>query len=77
MGDQCDLYLLVKGEFCPLVGQVCMDRAFVRTDGLSLTEGEEVTLFGAAPGDTERFAEEAGVSPYQLLVSRSARTLRL
>ena len=67
----------VKGEFCPLVGQVCMDRAFVRTDGLSLAEGEEVTLFGAAPGDTERFAEEAGVSPYQLLVSRSARTLRL
>ena len=66
-----------KGRLCPLVGEVCMDRAFVRLDGLPLDEGEEVTLFGAAPGDTERFAREASVSPYHLLVARSARTVRL
>ena len=67
----------VKGRLSPLVGEVCMDRAFVCLDDIPLREGEEVTLFGTAPGDTERFAREAEVSPYHLLVARSARTLRL
>ena len=68
--------ITVKGTLCPLVGEVCMDRAFVRIDDLPLSEGEEVTLFGATLGDTERFAREAEVSPYHLLVTRSLRTVR-
>jgi alanine racemase len=68
--------ITVKGTLCPLVGEVCMDRTFVRIDDLPLSEGEEVTLFGATLGDTERFAREAEVSPYHLLVTRSLRTVR-
>lgn len=66
----------VKGRLCPLIGEVCMDRAFVDVGDLPLSEGEEVTVFGHSTGDTERFAREADVSPYPLLALRSFRTER-
>lgn len=66
----------VKERLCPLVGEICMDRAFVEVGDLPLAEGEEVTVFGHGAGDAERFAREAAISPYVLLSLRSARTLR-
>ena len=66
----------VGGRLCPLVGEVCMDRAFAEVGDVPLAEGDEVTVFGREAGDTERFAREAGVSVYPLLSLRSVRTER-
>lgn len=68
--------VLLHGRRCPFIGSVCMDRSFIDIGTLPLWEGDSVTLFGAQTGDTARFAEECGVSPYVLLCLRSRRTER-
>lgn len=67
----------IKGNFCPIVGEICMDRTLVDIGNTPLKEGERVLLFGEDTLDTLRFARECGTSPYALLSVRSERTKRI
>ncbi len=67
----------VGGRLCPLVGDICMDRAFLDIGGARVREGDLLTLFGTDAEDTRRFAGECGVSPYVLLSVRSPRTKKI
>ncbi len=70
-------FVLLRGKRCPFFGAVCMDRATLDIGELALKEGDEVCLFGSEAGDTARFAEACGISPYALLTARSPRTQRV
>ncbi len=67
----------VEGTLCPIVGEICMDRAFLSIGELPLKEGMRLTLFGNTAADTIRFARECGISPYVLLSLRSTRTKKI
>lgn len=66
-------HIHLAGGLVPLCGSVCMDRCFADVGQRRVRVGDTATLFGAFPGDTERFAAERGLSPYELLSLHPAR----
>lgn len=67
----------IEGYDCLFFGHVCMDRATLDIGNAPFREGDEITLFGKTAGDTARFAAALGLTPYELLSHRSARTQRI
>lgn len=66
-------HIRLGGGLVPLCGSVCMDRCFADIGRRRVRVGDTAVIFGACPGDTERFAAEAGLSAYELLSLHSAR----
>ena len=71
--------MLVHGRPAPIVGRVCMDSCMIDvTDIDDVREGDEVTVFSAAAGNTaEDMAAVLGTIPYEILTSVSVRVKRI
>ncbi|MBQ4278545.1 MAG: alanine racemase [Rikenellaceae bacterium] len=70
--------VLVGGRPAPIVGSVCMDTCMVDITGIDASEGDEVTIFGTAPGNTiTDMATVLGTIPYEIITSISGRVKRI
>lgn len=72
--------VLVNGALAPVAGKVTMDMTMVDVTTIKCAIGDTVTLIGRA-GDTvltvERVADDAGMSPYELLTGLRSRVERM
>ncbi|MEI6059943.1 MAG: bifunctional UDP-N-acetylmuramoyl-tripeptide:D-alanyl-D-alanine ligase/alanine racemase [Bacteroidota bacterium] len=69
-------HLKVKGQYVPIVGNICMDMTMVDVTGIDAREGDEVIVFGKDLPIT-RLAEEMGSIPYEILTGISQRVKRV
>lgn len=71
--------MLVAGKAAPTVGRICMDSCMIDvTDVEGVREGDEVTIFSPAKGNTlEDMAEVQGTISYEIMTSVSARVKRI
>jgi len=71
--------VLVGGRPAPIVGRICMDSCMVDvTDIPDVAEGDEVTIFSPAGGNTpEDMARVLGTIPYEIMTSVSVRVKRV
>jgi alanine racemase len=71
--------VLVAGTIAPVAGTVTMDMTMIDVTTVRCEVGDVATLIGRA-GDTvltvERVADDAGMSPYELLTGLRARVER-
>jgi alanine racemase len=73
--------MLVRGQFAPVIGRVCMDLTMLDIGGISgVVVGEEAVAFGRQ-GDAELPADivagTIGSIPYEALTSLTARVQRV
>jgi alanine racemase len=72
--------VLVGGTLAPIAGRVTMDMTMIDVTTVKCEVGDVATLIGRG-GDTvltaERVADEAGMSPYELLTGLRSRVERL
>jgi alanine racemase len=68
-------YVLLNGQQCPIIGNVCMDMIMIDVTGIPCKEGDEVILFGPELTASE-FAETANTISYELLTGISQRVKR-
>lgn len=62
--------VLIKGEFAPILGRVCMDQIMVDVTDIDVSMGDIVTLVGSEGGNTILFddiSKLVGTIPYELL----------
>lgn len=71
--------MLVAGNVAPTVGRICMDSCMIDvTDIEGVKEGDEVTIFSPAKGNSlEDMAEVLGTISYEIMTSVSARVKRI
>ncbi len=68
--------VLIQGQKVPIIGKICMDMCMLDVTGLSVHEGDEVTVYGE--GNTVAdMAEAAGLISYELLTRISKRVPRV
>ncbi|WP_161890085.1 bifunctional UDP-N-acetylmuramoyl-tripeptide:D-alanyl-D-alanine ligase/alanine racemase [Pontibacter russatus] len=68
--------VLIHGQRCPIIGNVCMDMCMVDVTGLEVKAGDEVILFGPQLTLVE-LAKSIGTIPYELLTNVSSRVKRV
>mgnify|MGYP001563129228 FL=1 len=68
--------VFIKGEYCPIVGNICMDMLMTDITGLDIKEGDEVELFGQHISVSE-LASAAGTISYEILAHISTRVPRV
>ncbi|SHF77628.1 alanine racemase [Caldanaerobius fijiensis DSM 17918] len=73
--------VLIKGQFAPVVGTICMDQMMVDvTDVEGVRMGEEVVLFGMSGNSTlpvEEIADKLGTINYEVLCMVGKRVPRV
>ncbi|MCL1933201.1 MAG: bifunctional UDP-N-acetylmuramoyl-tripeptide:D-alanyl-D-alanine ligase/alanine racemase [Candidatus Azobacteroides sp.] len=71
-----NLSVLIRGEKCPTIGNICMDICMVDITDTQAEEGDEAVLFGEeiTIGD---WAEKLQTIPYEILTSISPRVKRI
>ena len=69
-------HVLIHGQRCPLIGNVCMDMCMVDITGLEVKGGDEVIVFGPQLTLVE-LAKSIGTIPYELLTNVSTRVKRV
>ena len=65
----------VRGQLCPIVGNVCMDQAMVDVTGTDARVGDYVEVFGEHIS-LEQLSEQLQTIPYEILTSVSRRVTR-
>ncbi|HEY4651743.1 MAG TPA: alanine racemase C-terminal domain-containing protein, partial [Pontibacter sp.] len=68
--------VIINGQRCPIIGNVCMDMCMVDVTGLNVKAGDEAIVFGAQLTLVE-MAERIGTIPYELLTNVSSRVKRI
>lgn len=68
--------VIVRGQRCPVVGNVCMDQAMVDVTGTDAQVGDSVEVFGDKL-PLEELATRLGTIPYEILTSVSRRVKRV
>ena len=68
--------VLINGERCPIVGNICMDICMVDVTDSNAKEGDEAIIFGEEITITE-LANQLGTIPYEILTSISPRVKRI
>lgn len=68
--------VMVNGQLCPVIGNVCMDMTMVNVTGLDVEEGQEVIVFGHELS-IHQVAESIGTIPYEILTNVSERVKRV
>lgn len=68
--------VLVKGEYAPIIGNVCMDMLMINITGIECEEGDEVIIFGGPQHATE-FAGKGNTISYELITGISQRVKRV
>ncbi|MDR2498752.1 MAG: bifunctional UDP-N-acetylmuramoyl-tripeptide:D-alanyl-D-alanine ligase/alanine racemase [Tannerellaceae bacterium] len=66
----------IKGDLCPIVGNICMDIAMVDVSSIAASEGDEVIIFGKELPPSS-IAAKLNTIPYEVLTSISSRVKRL
>ena len=66
----------IRGQRCPVVGNVCMDQAMVDVTGTDARPGDSVEIFGDRLPLTE-LADKLGTITYEILTSVSRRVKRV
>ena len=67
--------VLVRGQRCPIVGNVCMDQAMVDITDTDAQVGDAVEIFGEHIR-LEELSDKLGTIPYEVLTSVSRRVQR-
>lgn len=67
--------VLIKGEYAPIVGDVCMDMIMIDITNIACKERDEVIIFGG-PQHTVKFAEAGNTISYELITGISQRVTR-
>jgi alanine racemase len=68
--------VLVGGQRCPIVGNICMDACMIDVTDTEVKEGDPVILFNDELTVTE-LARKTGTIPYEILTSISPRVKRV
>ena len=68
--------VLVNGELCKTVGNVCMDMTMIDVTNVPCQIGDEVIIFGQNPS-IKTLAEKANTIPYEILTGVSERVKRV
>lgn len=66
----------IAGQWCPIVGRVCMDMTMVDVSHANCNEGDEVIVFGRNATITE-IAKSMDTIPYEVLTSVPQRVKRI
>ncbi|GHA67230.1 bifunctional UDP-N-acetylmuramoyl-tripeptide:D-alanyl-D-alanine ligase/alanine racemase [Pontibacter akesuensis] len=69
-------HVLLHGQRCPLIGNVCMDMCMVDVTGLNVKAGDTAIVFGPQLTLVE-LAKSIGTIPYELLTNVSMRVKRV
>jgi alanine racemase len=68
--------VLIHGQLCPVIGNVCMDICMVDVKDIPAEEGDEVIIFGEEI-TVSNLAEQLQTIPYEILTSISPRVKRI
>ena len=68
--------VIVRGQRCPVVGNVCMDQAMVDVTGTDAQIGDIVEVFGERL-PLQELSDRLGTIPYEVLTSVSRRVQRV
>lgn len=68
--------VIIRGQRCPVVGNVCMDQAMVDVTGTDAQVGDAVEIFGDRL-PIEELSDKLGTIPYEVLTSVSRRVQRV
>lgn len=68
--------VVIQGEFCPVVGNVCMDMTMVDVTSVIVKEGDGVEILGEHQS-LSSFAQKMNTIPYEVLTSVSSRVHRV
>ncbi|OKL41130.1 bifunctional UDP-N-acetylmuramoyl-tripeptide:D-alanyl-D-alanine ligase/alanine racemase [Pontibacter flavimaris] len=68
--------VLINGQRCPLIGNVCMDMCMIDVTGLQVKAGDTAIVFGPELTLVE-LAQRIGTIPYELLTNVSTRVKRV
>jgi len=71
-----NLSILIRGERCPTIGNICMDICMVDITDTQAEEGDEAVLFGEEITISD-WAEKLQTIPYEILTSISPRVKRI
>lgn len=71
-----DVKVYINGNYCPIVGRICMDMCFADVTGMDVNEGDEVEFFGKHV-DIQSLADAAGTISYELISTLSHRIKRV
>ena len=68
-------FVSIRGNLCPIVGQICMDACMADVSGIGAEVGEEACIIGADYG-VEALAAAEGTIAYEILTGLSKRVER-
>ena len=68
--------VIVRGQKCPVVGNICMDQAMIDITGTDAQVGDNVEIFGDKQ-PLQHLADQLGTIPYEILTSVSRRVQRV
>lgn len=68
--------VIVRGQSCPVVGNICMDQAMIDITGTDAQVGDNVEIFGDKQ-PLQHLADQLGTIPYEILTSVSRRVQRV
>jgi alanine racemase len=68
--------VVVRGQKCPVVGNICMDQAMIDITGTDAQVGDNVEIFGDKL-PLQHLADQLGTIPYEILTSVSRRVQRV
>jgi alanine racemase len=68
--------VLINGQLCPIIGNICMDMCMADVTGVKAEEGDRVILFGESITINE-WAEKLQTIPYEILTAISPRVKRI
>ncbi|WP_369679133.1 alanine racemase C-terminal domain-containing protein [Siphonobacter sp. BAB-5385] len=68
--------VLIQGQLCPIVGNICMDMSMVDVTDIDCSEGDEVIIFGDYPSIRD-LASWSGTIPYEILTNVGERVSRV
>jgi alanine racemase len=68
--------VLINGQLCPIIGNICMDMCMVDVTDVAVEEGDQAQIFGEEiPVST--LSEQLQTIPYEILTSISPRVKRI
>mgnify|MGYP001823800485 CR=1 FL=1 len=73
---QNKIFVQIKGQKAPVIGNICMDMIMIDISGIECNEGDEVVIFDSQK-DILAMAEQAGTISYEILTAFSDRIKRL
>lgn len=68
--------MIIREQYCPVVGNVCMDMCMLDVSAIDCREGDDVEIIGPKQS-IETLAEQIGTIPYEILTSLSKRLQRV